>query len=174
VHILYHKNERPPLTAVQAYVSQDCQSPGLTRLRVDPGQRSSPLRHAQQRQQIGRVLVRRSAGLTQTLIEFGDHCLGTIRAGQAAELPQEATYRPVGRGLIIGQTVPLQIFHRSIAEGACKLIQQPRLADAGLADDPHHLPLARLDLGQECLQRCQFTSTSNKWTQEASAPSCHP
>jgi hypothetical protein len=70
--------------------------------------------------------------------------------------------------------VPFKVSHSHVAEGLRKLIQEPRLTDAGLADDPYHLPLAGLALGQQRLQGRQLAGASDERAQEASASSWYP
>jgi hypothetical protein len=67
-----------------------------------------------------------------------------------------------------------KVFHSHVAESPRKLVQEPRLADAGLADNPRHLPLAGHDLSQKRLQGRQFACASDERAQEASTPAWHP
>jgi hypothetical protein len=55
-----------------------------------------------------------------------------------------------------------QIGHGSPVQAAVELIDQPRLADAGLADHPHNLPPSLLHLRQQRPQGLQLAGTPHE------------
>ena len=59
--------------------------------------------------------------------------LGAICLGDATELAQQVLYRQIRRGAAMGQTMPFRIGHWPLAQALAEFIEQPRLADAGLA-----------------------------------------
>src|SRR5262249_48105317 len=124
-------------------------------------------------EQIGRVRVGHQTGLPQAVTELGGHRLGAIRVGDPAELAEEAAHRPIGGGLVIGKALPFKILCLGIVKSLYKLVEQPRLPNTGLANNPHDLAMAGLDLSQQCPQGGQLTRASDERAQEASAPAWH-
>ena len=74
----------------------------------------------------------------------------------------------VRRFLAIGETTAFEIGHGLLCQPLAKFVEQARLANAGLTDDTHHLPVARGHLLEAPAEYGQLLSTSHKLTQRPS------
>lgn len=64
-----------------------------------------------------------------------------------------------------GQAASFQVGDRPVGQAAPELIQQARLSDARLTDDPYHLAMPGFHLGQRPAQRCQGMVTADELSQ---------
>jgi hypothetical protein len=61
--------------------------------------------------------------------------------------------------------VSLQICHLLATQTVPKLVQEPGLAHAGCAGNPHDLSATALNLAQQPLEKCQLLLAAHKLTQ---------
>ena len=98
-------------------------------------------RNVDQRREQGRVFGRVEADQPQSVLEIGESLLGG-RVGAAKPQPAPFGDRVQRRVLQELRRRPFDPGVRRLAEPCAKLLDQPRLADAGLADDQRELALA--------------------------------
>ena len=110
----------------------------------------------------------------QVGVDFRGDRLGAIRFGDPTELAQQVLDRQIRRGTAIGQTMPFTVGHRSIAQTLAEFVEQPRLADAGLARDAEHLSLSLGGMHQALVQHRQLPLAPDEPTQGASPMPQHP
>ena len=143
VQVFHRENERVLLTALAARAaaaSQRCApsaSPGCS----PPPARWPPPRPADAAEQGAPV-----SGASPTAWSR-PHTFAVMAASPSAGvMPQcarsQSQHGQIGRGAAIGETAAFQVRHPVRVQLLAPLREEPRLADAGLPHDPHHLPPA--------------------------------
>ena len=144
------------LHLVEDEVPQERKGPRLALWRAERRQTLRLERDIQEGEDQRHALVRVEVGLLQPAVDGGRDRGVRLSGGHATELAHEVRHRQIRRGTAIGQTVSLQIQHRSPNQTAAEFRQQPRFAHAGLAHDGDDLPLSRHHRVESLLQQRQL------------------
>src|SRR6266571_4108336 len=140
VQILYDHDARPLPTAVERHLVQRFADLELDRRSTEQVCASGLWLHTQELEEGWRPGLRSHPYLLEPPMHLGDErCIGVILGDSTVTL-EHIQHGEIGHGTTIGDTRPGEIGHPLWPETAAKLIQQPRFAHAGLANDTDHLP----------------------------------
>ena len=140
VHVLDDHHERLARARRHAHADQRIQGPGAHRFRA---QACQPIARgpAEQVQEERRPLV----GVEVETGERPPHLVGDeierVHLGDAARGADEVDDGQERRSDAVGHALAREIRHLAGRQALAKLVEQARLADAGLADDPHETAL---------------------------------
>jgi hypothetical protein len=82
-------------------------------------------------------------------VHLGGDRLRIVRFGNFTVLPEEVQHWEIGRGTAIGDTASARMRQPSPRQGPAEVVEQSRLADAGFAGNPNHMPVASLHLDRQ-------------------------
>ena len=142
VQVFHGEDEGVLLTALQPELSQRRQGVRLQSVGTAARYLHGGRLHPQQMQEIWSLHIWFQPHRLEPPAHLrGD---GVIAVGRrdAAVRPQPVEHREVGHGAAVRETAAFQVCHPVRQQLLAPLREKPRLADAGLSHNPHHLPTA--------------------------------
>jgi hypothetical protein len=153
VQVLDREDDRPLPAALQAPCVQSLERAQLDALRTQVSQTVRAVGDTEKVQQVGSVTVRLQPDLLQAETDLVGHRRRRVPILDSAVRPHKIQDRQVRDAAAIGKAASLQVGDVPVAQAASELVQQSRLADAGLTDHPHDLAMPSLHLRERAAQR---------------------
>ena len=156
VQVLDDDQQRPPAAGLEQHETQRVQRALAHALQRRVVERGEAVLDAEQLQQQRRALLGVQPQRLQRRARLGRHRVRRVALLDAALAAHEIEDRQVGNRRAVRAAARLQRRHLDAAERAPELVEQPRLAAAGVADDAHQAAAPGLRLGQQLAEPAQL------------------
>ena len=160
VEVLHDEHERPPTGESPAELAQSLERPSLDHLGAEAPGRLAARAGIQELEQVRRHRERIHAGAVQCRPQLLADPLRPVGLDDRTRPPEELDDRQTRDRRRVGKAVPFEA--EAVGQAPAELADQPRLADARLAGDGHHLPLAPHRRRQSAPQEVQLVVTADE------------
>ena len=165
VQVLDDDQQRPPAAGLEQHETQRVQRALAHALQRRVVERGEAVLDAEQLQQQRRALLGVQSQRLQRRARLGRHRVRRVALLDAALAAHEIEDRQVGNRRAVRAAARLQRRHLDAAERAPELVEQPRLAAAGVADDAHQAAASGLRRGQQLAEPAQLDLAPHEATE---------
>jgi hypothetical protein len=155
VEVFDDEDDRALAASLQPHLPEHLERSGLDRPRRQRRQALRALPDAQELEEVRPPLAGIRADPPQPRAHLLGDPLRAVGVPDPEVLAQDVEHRQIGHRPAVGRAGPLQVRDPLPAQALPELEEQPRLADAGLAEDADHLavsPLGRLPAAPQELE----------------------
>ena len=173
MRVLHHQEQRRLPAGLERDVAEHLEGAGLERLRGQLFRHLAARAGIQQLKQPRERALRLQAQGANSGAHLLRHRRGVVRLSEAEDQPQQPPHGKVRDRAALREAVGLQAEHGRAEEAAAELGDEPRLADAGLADhtDDPPAPLARHL--EQAAQQLQLVMPADQRSRSASDGQAH-